>query len=271
MNYLVSDFDMTLSRHWVKDENGKPVRNHSTHAVLGKYKRLSPEVITHFFLFHFHAETQRLYNHYYPIEIDQSLTFEQKVPEMISWWKQAHNAIIGQGITKEAAVDISLMVQQSYIEMRPDVDQFLKLCSDETIPLLVFSAGVSDIIHEVLKSHGMLFDNMHIVSNQMGWNENSVCDHFVDPLIHVFNKSEFSLENTAYYDTIKDRTNVILVGDSVGDVLMSQGVQHDTCLNIGFLNHDIDDLYEKYSKLYDILILGDSSIKPIMKILEKLQ
>lgn len=49
----------------------------------------------------FHAETQRLYNHYYPIEIDQSLTFEQKVPEMISWWKQAHNAIIGQGITKE--------------------------------------------------------------------------------------------------------------------------------------------------------------------------
>ncbi|KAM3586078.1 hypothetical protein VKS41_002608 [Umbelopsis sp. WA50703] len=250
---------MTLSRHWVTDDNGKPVRNHSTHAVLGKYKKLSPE---------FHAETQRLYNRYYPIEIDQKLTFEQKVPEMISWWQQAHNAIIGQRITKE---DISVMVQQSYIEMRPDVDQFLKLCSAETIPLLVFSAGVSDVIHEVLKSHGMFFDNMHIVSNQMGWNENNVCDHFVDPLIHVFNKSEFSLENTAYYDTIKDRTNVILVGDSVGDVLMSQGVQHDTCLNIGFLNHDIDDLYEKYSMLYDIVIIGDSSIKPVMRILESLQ
>lgn len=39
-----SDFDMTLSRHWVKDEEGKPIRNSSTHGVLGKYKRLSKEV-----------------------------------------------------------------------------------------------------------------------------------------------------------------------------------------------------------------------------------
>jgi len=257
--HFICDFDMTLSRHWVKDEEGKPIRNSSTHGVLGKYKRLSKE---------FHNETQRLYNHYYPIEIDQTLTFEEKVPEMVAWWQQAHTALISQKITKE---DISLMVKQTYVEMRPDVDVFLKTCSDMSIPLLVFSAGVSDVIEEVLVQHKLLHDNMHIVSNKMGWNADNVCDHFEEPLIHVFNKSEFCLEDTAYYDTIQHRPNVVLIGDSVGDVLMSQGLKHDTCLNIGFLNHDIDTLYEKYSHLYDIIIVGDSSIAPILNILNKLQ
>lgn len=163
------------------------------------------------------------------------------------------------------------MVKQTYVEMRPEVDTFLKTCSDMSIPLLVFSAGVSDVIEEALRQHSMLHDNMHIVSNKMGWNADGVCDHFEEPLIHVFNKSEFCLEKTAYYDSIQDRPNVILVGDSVGDVLMSQGLQHDICLNVGFLNHDIDTLSEKYSQLYDIVIVGDSSIAPLLTVLEKLQ
>ncbi|CAO3663125.1 unnamed protein product [Umbelopsis ramanniana] len=257
--HFICDFDMTLSRHWVKNADGKPVRNSSSHGVLGRYKRLSPE---------FHTETQRLYDHYYPIEIDQALTFEEKVPEMVAWWQQAHAALIGQSITRE---DIALMVKQTYVEMRPNTDIFLKKCADMDIPLLVFSAGVVDVIQEALNQHNMFHDNMHIVSNKMGWNADGICDHFEDPLIHVFNKSEFSLEKTDYYKTIKERKNVILLGDSVGDVLMSQGVQHDTCLNIGFLNHDVETLYPKYSQLYDIVIVDDSSIDPVVSILEKLQ
>lgn len=155
--------------------------------------------------------------------------------------------------------------------MRPKSDIFLKKCADMDIPLLVFSAGVSDVIQEALNQHNMFHHNMHIVSNKMGWNADGICDHFEDPLIHVFNKSEFSLEKTDYYKTIKERKNVILLGDSVGDVLMSQGVQHDTCLNIGFLNHDVETLYPKYSQLYDIVIVDDSSIEPVLSILEKLQ
>ncbi|KAG2182930.1 hypothetical protein INT44_005911 [Umbelopsis vinacea] len=257
--HFICDFDMTLSRHWVKGADGKPVRNSSTHGVLGRYKRLSPE---------FHTETQRLYNHYYPIEIDQTLTFEEKVPEMVAWWTQAHEILIGQSITKE---DIALMVKQTYVEMRPKADLFLKKCADINIPLLVFSAGVGDVIQEALNQHNMFYHNMHIVSNKMGWNDRGICDHFEEPLIHVFNKSEFCLDKTDYYQTIKDRKNVILLGDSVGDVLMSQGVQHDTCLNIGFLNHDVEALYPKYSQLYDIVIIGDSSVEPVLSILEKLQ
>lgn len=208
---------------------------------------------------------------------------------MVAWWQQAHAALIGQSITREGnwivfhwflmfirgsyfhSIDIALMVKQTYVEMRPNTDIFLKKCADMDIPLLVFSAGVVDVIQEALNQHNMFHDNMHIVSNKMGWNADGICDHFEDPLIHVFNKSEFSLEKTDYYKTIKERKNVILLGDSVGDVLMSQGVQHDTCLNIGFLNHDVETLYPKYSQLYDIVIVDDSSIDPVVSILEKLQ
>jgi HAD superfamily hydrolase (TIGR01544 family) len=168
------------------------------------------------------------------------------------------------------SIDIALMVKQTYVEMRPDVETLLKKCAVADIPLLVFSAGVTDVIHEVLNQHNMFHHNMHIVSNKMGWNAKDVCDHFEEPLIHVFNKSEFSLETTDYYNTIKHRGNVILLGDSIGDVHMSQGIQHDICLNIGFLNHDVDTLIEKYSQLYDIVIVGDSSVAPVLSILEQI-
>ncbi|ORX55769.1 HAD-superfamily hydrolase [Hesseltinella vesiculosa] len=111
---------------------------------------------------------------------------------------------------------------------------------------------------------------MHIVSNMMKFNNQDVCVGFNDPLIHVFNKSEFQLETTPYFPSIKDRSNVILVGDSLGDLQMSQGVKHDLCLNIGFLNHDIEQLAPRYLQAFDIVIEGDANMNPILEILREI-
>ncbi|CAO3610359.1 unnamed protein product [Cunninghamella blakesleeana] len=250
---------MTISRHWVRNKVTDALeRNASSHGIPARYDKLSPE---------FKKETARLYNTYYPVEIDRSLTFEEKVPSMIQWWTKAHENMVKQNLTRQ---DIVNMVEQVSIELRSGVDKVFEKCRDLDVPFLVFSAGIGNIIEQILKNRQLYFDNMHIVSNMMKFNDQDVCVGFNDPLIHVFNKSEFQLETTPYYSLIEDRTNVILVGDSLGDLQMSQGVKHDLCLNIGFLNHDIEQLEPRYLQAFDIVIEGDANMIPILEILKQL-
>ncbi|CAO3610363.1 unnamed protein product [Cunninghamella blakesleeana] len=257
--HFICDFDMTISRHWVRNKVTDALeRNASSHGIPARYDKLSPE---------FKKETARLYNTYYPVEIDRSLTFEEKVPSMIQWWTKAHENMVKQNLTRQ---DIVNMVEQVSIELRSGVDKVFEKCRDLDVPFLVFSAGIGNIIEQILKNRQLYFDNMHIVSNMMKFNDQDVCVGFNDPLIHVFNKSEFQLETTPYYSLIEDRTNVILVGDSLGDLQMSQGVKHDLCLNIGFLNHDIEQLEPRYLQAFDIVIEGDANMIPILEILKQL-
>jgi hypothetical protein len=112
---------------------------------------------------------------------------------------------------------------------------------------------------------------MHIVSNQMGFNPTTqVCDHFVGNLIHVFNKNESSVPEGKHKDMITDRPNVILLGDSLGDLQMAEGIRHDTKLTIGFLNHDKEVLLEEYGGAFDLVITEDSSLELVNLILKSL-
>ncbi|KAI9321295.1 pyrimidine 5'-nucleotidase [Dichotomocladium elegans] len=160
------------------------------------------------------------------------------------------------------------MANEAHIKLRPGVETVLEQCHTAAIPLLVFSAGIGNIIEEVLKSKNLLYNNMHIVSNMMTFDDKDVCVGFDEPLIHVFNKSEFQLEETAYYESIKDRPNVILIGDSLGDLQMSQGVKHELSLNIGFCNHDFNSLEPIYKEAFDIVIMQDANFGPVIDLLE---
>ncbi|KAI8379119.1 pyrimidine 5'-nucleotidase-domain-containing protein [Radiomyces spectabilis] len=254
--HFISDFDMTMSRHWVRNKVTDALeRNASSHGIPARYSKMNPE---------FKAETARLLNKYYPIEIDKVMSYDDKVPYMVEWWQQAHKVIIDQKITHQ---DIDGMVEEAQLQMRPGVETVLMHCHDRAIPFLVFSAGLANVIQRILEQARLMMPNMHIVSNLMKFNDQGYCDGFEDPLIHVFNKSEFQLESTPYYSTIKDRKNVILMGDSIGDLQMSQGVKHDICLNVGFLNHDIEALTPRYLDAFDIVILGDANMNPIIDLL----
>ncbi|ORZ11145.1 pyrimidine 5'-nucleotidase [Absidia repens] len=160
------------------------------------------------------------------------------------------------------------MIEQNNIELRPGLDTMLSYCRDTNVPFLVFSAGIGDLIERVLLKHQLLFDNMHIVSNMMQFDQDDVCVGFNEPLIHVLNKSEVQVEKTPYSPLVENRSNVILIGDSCADTQMAHGIKHDCCLNIGLLNHDIEHLEPRYLQTFDIVIEGDANLNPIMEILE---
>ncbi|MBO8666544.1 hypothetical protein INO76_16065, partial [Staphylococcus aureus] len=61
-----------------------------------------------------------------------------------------------------------------------------------------------------------------------------------EKLIHVFNKNEHAYIDSHKNDThLSGRSNVILLGDSLGDANMDGGIQYDTVLRIGFLNANL--------------------------------
>ncbi|GAA5810364.1 hypothetical protein MFLAVUS_003785 [Mucor flavus] len=258
--HFISDFDMTMSRHWVRNKDTDALeRNASSHGIPAKYDKMTPE---------YKKETARIYNTYYPIEIDQTMTYDEKVPYMMKWWTEAHASLVAQKLNK---TDLRIMAEQARLEIRPGVDKILVDCKETDIPFLVFSAGIGNIIEEILKGANMFYDNMHIVSNMMVFDDNDVCVDFKEPLIHVFNKSEFQLETSPYYKMIEERGNVILMGDSLGDLQMSKGVKHDLCFNIGFLNHDIKSLEPSYFNAFDLVIEGDANMNPVIELLKHIE
>ncbi|KXS21075.1 hypothetical protein M427DRAFT_40744 [Gonapodya prolifera JEL478] len=113
---------------------------------------------------------------------------------------------------------------------------------------------------EVLKQYHLQTPNIHIISKWMdiGTDTSQSARNlgFKPPLIRiledVFNKSEATLpEHT------NTRPNVILLGDSLGDVEMVQERDSYCVLRIGYLNHDVDKLLPYYRDIYDVVLTGD--------------
>lgn len=63
---------------------------------------------------------------------------------------------------------------------------------------------------------------------------------FKDKIIHVFNKNEYAVKNTDFYNEVVDRENAIVLGDSLGDAAMTQGMEHcQNALKIGFIYEQV--------------------------------
>jgi len=187
---------------------------------------------------------------------------------MVEWWESTNETIIAQQIHKDTIAD---MVRETPFVYRPGVKNVLYTCRDKSIPFLIFSAGIYNIIYEALTQINLYFENMNIVSNKMLFNDKTgICDRFEGPLFHVFNKGSFDLKGTDYGKLVKDRRNVIICGDSLSDLQMADGVKYETCLSVGFLNLNKDKMLQRYKDNFDIVITDDDSfdfVNELLKIL----
>ena len=56
-------------------------------------------------------------------------------------------------------------------------------------------------------------------------------------MIHVFNKNEAAVHDSDYFQNLNHCVNVLLMGDSLGDLHMADGAENmESKLTIGFLN-----------------------------------
>ncbi|KAI1896456.1 hypothetical protein AGOR_G00094980 [Albula goreensis] len=241
---VISDFDMTLTRF---ANNGK--RCPTSHNIFDNSKLISEEC---------KKNLKDLLNTYYPIEIDSSRTVEEKLPHMVEWWTKAHDLLIQQKIRKDLLAQV---VRESDAMLREGYKVFFDQLQEHNIPLLIFSAGIGDVLEEVIRQNNVFHSNVRVFSNYMDFDDNGVLRAFKGQLIHTYNKREEALLNTGHFQELQDRHNVLLLGDSLGDLTMADGVQNvQNILKIGYLNDKVEERKESYLSSYDIVLEKDETM-----------
>ncbi|XP_022150560.1 cytosolic 5'-nucleotidase 3 [Momordica charantia] len=262
---VIADFDATLTRYWIDGRRGQ-----TSHGLL---KQGNPE---------YDAKRDDLYKYYHPIEYSPTISVEEKTKLMEDWWGKTHSLLIEGGLTFDA---IKQSVSAATIAFREGVVELFELLEEKDVPVLIFSAGLADIIEEVLRQKlHRSFKNIRIVSNRMVFDDNGCLVSFKGKTIHSLNKNEHALDMAApLHDQLGDvdgaiddtasvrkRKNVLLLGDHIGDLGMSDGLNYDTRISVGFLNDNIEKSLESYRNAFDIVYLNDASMMGVVKLVQQL-
>lgn len=242
---VIADFDMTLTRFAYK---GK--RCPTCHNILDNSNLISNEC---------REELKVLLDTYYPIEIDSARSIAEKLPLMVEWWTKAHKILVQQKIRKDL---LATAVRDSDAMLREGYQLLFDHLHEHSIPLLIFSAGIGDILEEVIRQAGVFHSNVKVFSNYMDFDESGLLKAFKGELIHIYNKREGALLNTGHFEELRTRPNVLLLGDSLGDLTMADGVQDmENILKIGFLNDKVEERKQSYLDSYDIVLVQDETLE----------
>lgn len=251
--HIISDFDRTLTKAFV---NGQ--KTHTTIAQIREGKYLTQD---------YAPRAHALFDKYRPFEISHTISEEERNRKMNEWWSTHLELMIECGMNKGVIEDI---VKKDKIQFREGSLELLDILAVHKIPLLIFSAGLGDIIQESLKSKNRLTENIHIISNFYKFDKEGKIEGYKSNIIHTFNKNELQVKKFPYHNEVEKRKNVILLGDSLGDLGILKGIPHDSIIKIGFLNEKVDELFEKYSKSFDILILNDGPMNYVNKLIKEI-
>ena len=224
------------------------------------------------------AQCAALYARYHPIEFDPALPVSEKIPHMLEWYALAHAAIQGGGLTRAAlSAAVAASVASGALALRPEVAPLVAATGAAGVPLLIFSAGVADVI-EVMLSEALcggapLPPHVSVVSNRMAWSAaepHGVHTGWAPGFVHMYNKDETALRGSHLHGELLRRRNVLLAGDSLGDAAMADGLPHAAVLKLGVLNAEQREPHmDAYTAAFDALILSRDSIAPLLEVVQR--
>jgi 5'-nucleotidase len=251
--HILSDFDRTLTTAFVQ---GKSVP--SLISVLRDGDYLTPG---------YRAKAQGLYNKYHPIEIDSLIPLAEKKKAMEKWWRSHFELLIQYKLNKK---DMVKVVESGKVKLRQGAGEFFDLLHKHSIPLVIMSSsGLGcESISLFLEKQGYFFDNIHIASNIFEWDKDGYAVKVREPIIHAFNKDETMVRDFPFFESIKNRKNVLLLGDSLGDIGMIEGFEYDNLIKIGFLNEAVEQNLPEFKKNFDVVLLNDSSMDYVNELLK---
>jgi 5'-nucleotidase len=254
--HILSDFDRTLTKSFVEG-----IKVPSLISILRDYDYLCPEYV---------RESKELFEKYHPIEKDPNISPEDKKKAMYDWWTNHFRILIKYGLSKK---DIQDVVDSRKVNLRDSFSEFNDILRTNNVPLIIMSScGLGKkAIEMYLKKENELSNNIYIISNTYQWDENGKAVGVKEPIIHTMSKKEIFLKKLPIFDSIKERKNVVLLGDSLSDADMIEGFDYDNIIRIGFLNEEVQEMKEIYSKKYDVLITNDSSMEFVNELLKDLR
>ncbi|XP_011189071.1 7-methylguanosine phosphate-specific 5'-nucleotidase [Zeugodacus cucurbitae] len=247
---IVSDFDFTITKQ--RTSNGAPIP--SSFGLFEECKSLPPNFV---------KAARELHDTYRPIEVSPYISREEKVKAMIEWWTKSGQILMGFTFDLK---EIDEIAKKYAYSIRDNTHELFESLDALNIPVLVFSAGLGNCVVAMLRQTGLLYPNLKVISNFLQFKDDTMLNGFKEPIIHTFNKNETMLEGTDYYDLVHSRDHIILMGDSLADSGMADGVPASShVLKIGFLYHHANEYLEEYMNTFDIVLVDDQTMNvPLM-------
>jgi 5'-nucleotidase len=249
---VVCDFDATLTTG----------NSDQCHDILGSSPSLPEEVRTAFV----------------PL-LDFSKPFP---PELAGdgWWVRANDILVshGAGILAPA---IRECVRDSSIELRPGALRLLRRLAELQVPVLIVSAGYSNVIEEVLAADPVTARWCEISSNHLKFGDDGhlVAIEPVEP-ITSFNKGRTLERNRIWFERHALRKTVLVLGDKPSDLQVMDGAPLDiTRFGIGICNDAADDgdssrhsSFVDYQRVFDAVVCGDKgSLEVVIEVIDGLR
>lgn len=241
--YIIADFDHTLTE----------VNSQNCWGVLATIPNISKKYI----------EKSKLNNDYYfPIEQNNNIDYKIKNELMENWYQNHANLLIKYNLKE---IDLNKISNSNTIVLRKGVVEFLKYTFEKNIPVIIISAGISNVIEGVLKKHNCFYNNVYVISNIFKF-KNGKLKSLRNKIIHSLNKDRVEVP-PKIKEVLKNKDEVIIIGDNIGDTLMKIKENQKT-FKIGFLNYKDNSKYEEFKKYFDIVYNKDENFVDIKRYLE---
>lgn len=193
------------------------------------------------------------------------------------WWDRVHGLLATTGLKKSDIVEmVKTSSESGLLQLRPGAREFMNACNELDIPFLVVSAGISDIIQETLRYHGVLHPNVRISSNSMLFCDESLALRgFALPVVHSRNKHESHVHEREYFEALQKagRCCALVLGDKPHDATVAINVPLEATLSVGF--YDLAEclennlVLEDYTSVFDIT-QTDPSMDGVLKMLQEI-
>lgn len=247
--HILADFDKTLTQANVAGQ-----KSPSVIAQLRNNRALTPD---------YADRADALYNRFHPFERRLDIPLAERATKMAEWWTAHHQLLIECGLTKQVMDEI---VAKRTLKFRSGILDFMNKLHSTSVPLIIMSSGPGYMIAEYLKQENLLYDNVRVVANWYKFDANGKMIGTEEPLIHALNKYEITLEHLLFFEQIRPRKNVILLGDNIDDVGMVTGFDYDNLIKIGFLNDLGEEFLLAFKQNFDLIIPGDGGMEAINEI-----
>jgi cytosolic 5'-nucleotidase 3 len=251
--HVLSDFDGTLTKAFV---NSRKIP--SIISILRDESYLTED---------YPDKAKQLFEKYHPIEADNNIGIVEKKKLMEEWWRSHFKLLIKSGFNRG---DIEKAVKSKNLQLRDESSKLIEILDENNVPMVIISSsGIGEeSVSLYMKNKGIMRDNIKIVSNRFEWDENGYAVGVKESIIHSFNKDETLLKEFDFYNEIKGRKNVILLGNTLGDLGMIKGFDYKNLITIGYLNEDINKQLDSFKKSYDVVIINDGSMKFVNDLLK---
>ncbi|KAK8805420.1 hypothetical protein WA158_002076 [Blastocystis sp. Blastoise] len=249
---ILSDFDYTLTKY--KTENQS--RNFTSHSIIDSSPFLPIQT---------RNKAREYRDTYHKYELNSSISDELSEIYMNQWWSSTHKLLIENRTSKEL---IETIAKTTNISFRNYVTDFFALCVKYNINLCIFSAGITQVIDDLLRfqcDFNIKNNEKHtIIANNMIFDERNFLKEFSSPLITSATKSITKISREVDYTL---QQNVILLGDIIRDSEMCD-INGYSILRVGFLNDQIEERLDSFLNSFDIVILNDGDFQFINRLLE---